>query len=119
MTTGRGAVRANAIKEVKKGIMKIYGYLLQLAAFNSITGIASPNKYLIDAIRNAQFEKKANWLVFKIYTLFKRSQKIANFKKEGVYMYSAEIYEELNKLDEEKNVYGVNPLSYVVLDCAR
>ncbi len=34
-------------------------------------------------------------------------------------MYSAEIYEELNKLDEEKNVYGVNPLSYVVLDCAR
>ena len=59
-TTGRGAVRANTIKEVKKGIMKIYGYLLQLAAFNSITGIASPNKYLIDAIRNAQFEKKAN-----------------------------------------------------------
>jgi hypothetical protein len=30
-----------------------------------------------------------------------------------------EIYEMLNEIDEEKTKYGVNPLSYVALNCAR
>ncbi len=30
-----------------------------------------------------------------------------------------DIYENLNVIDEERTAYGVNPLSYVVLDCAR
>ena len=30
-----------------------------------------------------------------------------------------DIYERLNQLDDEKTAYGVNHLSYVVLDCAR
>ncbi len=30
-----------------------------------------------------------------------------------------DIYEKLNQLDEEINEYGVNPLSYVVLGCAK
>lgn len=29
------------------------------------------------------------------------------------------IYDELNELDENVADYGVSPLSYVVLDCAR
>jgi hypothetical protein len=29
------------------------------------------------------------------------------------------IYEELNKIDNEENVLGVNTLSYVVFSCAR
>lgn len=29
------------------------------------------------------------------------------------------IYDELNELDEPVEDYGVSPLSYVVLDCAR
>ncbi len=30
-----------------------------------------------------------------------------------------DIYERLNQIDDERTAYGVNPLSYVVLDCAR
>ena len=29
------------------------------------------------------------------------------------------LYDLLNDLDEAKGTYGVSPLSYVVLDCAR
>lgn len=30
-----------------------------------------------------------------------------------------DIYEKLNQIDDEKTAYGINPLSYVVLDCGR
>lgn len=30
-----------------------------------------------------------------------------------------DIYEKLNQIDDEQIDYGVNPLSYVVLDCGR
>ena len=30
-----------------------------------------------------------------------------------------DIYEKLNQIDDEQTDYGVNPLSYVVLNCGR
>lgn len=30
-----------------------------------------------------------------------------------------DIYERLNQIDDERTAYGITPLSYVVLDCAR
>lgn len=29
------------------------------------------------------------------------------------------LYDKLNELEETNEIYGVSPLSYVVLDCAR
>ena len=29
------------------------------------------------------------------------------------------IYDSLNEMEESNEIYGVSPLSYVVLDCAR
>lgn len=34
-------------------------------------------------------------------------------------VWDMDIYEKLNQIDDEQTAYGVNPLSYVVLDCGR
>lgn len=30
-----------------------------------------------------------------------------------------EIYEDILRLDDSENAYGISPLAYVVIDCAR